>query len=317
MSRHAINDPGTGARYDSPPGRLINKDGSFNVTRIGAGGNLRNLYQSLVSLGWPSFFALVVVSYFGLNLIFSILYFWIGTDQLTFPANSNFHSSWLHAFFFSVQTFTTVGYGGIAPIGLEANFVAVFEAFTGLTFFALATSLIYGRFSRPYMKLRYSEKAIIAPYQGNTALMLRFANARKNVLINVEAKVFLSFVFKKDGKWERTYYNLNLQLKHIEFFPLNWTLVHPIDQDSPLWGWKEMDFVAKGTEIAVQINGYDDTFSQVVHSRNSYTSDEIVVGAEFLRPYEVDEKGRTVLHLNKLSDFKKAELPLPVELNNN
>jgi inward rectifier potassium channel len=213
-------------------------------------------------------------------------------------------SAFANAFFFSVHTMTTVGYGNVYPEGIGANTISSLEAATGLMVFAIATGLLYGRFSKPSARILYSKSAIIAPYQDGTSLQFRIANARRNVLTNMQARVVLMTVDTSNGQLSRTFLDLPLERRSIYFFALTWTVVHPIDSASPLFGKTREDLARLSTELLILIEGFDDTFSQVVHSMYSYRHDEIVWGAKFIPAFKVDPKGDLVVEVDRIDEMK-------------
>jgi inward rectifier potassium channel len=214
----------------------------------------------------------------------------------------------MNAFFFSAQTITTVGYGAIAPTGIAPNIVASIEAFVGLLTFAMATGLLYGRFSRPNAKLLYSESAIIAPYLDHTALMFRLANARSSRMINASAKVMLSLIEEENGEKKRNFYSLDLEISSINLLPASWTIVHPITSESPIANMSQEDMSAKDIEIMISFEGYDESYSQQVHSRTSYKNDEIVYGARFEKILGRNQHGQATIALDRLSNYEKVVL---------
>ncbi|HEX5226612.1 MAG TPA: ion channel, partial [Bryobacteraceae bacterium] len=213
-------------------------------------------------------------------------------------------SEFANAFFFSVHTLTTVGYGNVYPEGAWANSVSAIEAATGLMVFAIFTGLLYGRFSRPSARILYSKNAIIAPYQDGTSLQFRVANARSNTLMNMEAKVVFMFVDRSDGQLKRQFINLPLERPQIYFFALTWTIVHPIDESSPFHGKTAADLANLSGELLILLQGFDDTFSQVVHSRYSYPHNEIIWGAKFTPAFKVDDKGALVVQVDHIDELK-------------
>ena len=215
----------------------------------------------------------------------------------------------LESFFFSTQTITTVGYGRVSPVNLTANIIASIESFIGLLAFALATGLLYGRFSKPIAKIIYSKYAIIAPYRDITGLMFRTANKQKSQIIDAEAQVVFSRLEDVNGSEVRKFYNIPLEYKKINFFSSVWTINHPIDEDSPLFGTTEEDLHKSETELLILLKGYDDTFAQTVHSRFSYRNDEIVWGAKFQNVHFTNMEGKVEVLLDKISDFEKVKLP--------
>jgi inward rectifier potassium channel len=182
--------------------------------------------------------------------------------------------------------------------------VAALEATTGLMVFAIATGLLYGRFSRPTARIVYSDHALISPYQDGTSLQFRITNARSNVVMDLEARVLLMTVDTVDGQLKRDFFDLPLERRRVYFFPLTWTVVHPIDSASPLFGKTPEDLARTSAEILILLQGFDDTFSQVVHSRYSYRHDEFAWGAKFLPAFYIDPEGDLVLELERIDALK-------------
>jgi inward rectifier potassium channel len=205
----------------------------------------------------------------------------------------------MEGFFFSAQTITTLGYGRVAPLGLAANIVATIESLLGLLFFALATGLLYGRFSKPQSKIKYSEKAVIAPYLNINGFMFRVVNPQNNQLLEVEVHVSLSI--KRENSNLRDFYTLELERKSVRFFPSIWTIVHPIDENSPLFGFTAEDFRKKDVEFISALKAYDEASGQMVYSRSSYKPDEIVWGEKFV--YVAEQKqGKTYMDVSRINE---------------
>ncbi|MEL6537875.1 MAG: ion channel [Bacteroidota bacterium] len=311
-------DPGFGTKFGQTAKRVINKNGTFNVVRKGAQFSTRNVYQALLRMSWPVFIGLIVGTITLLNALFALVYLVVGIDQLQGVTPGGLGHNFLQAFYFSFQTFTTVGYGALAPIGGLAAFIASMEAMFGLIGFALATSLLYGRFSKPSARLQYSTAVLISPSKNPNAdwsLQFRLANMRQSTLMELSAHVILTTVEKVNGEFIRKYARLTLERTNVLFFPLNWTVVHHIDEESPFYGKSLDDLHALHAEILILIKGFDDTFSQTVHSRYSYTCHEFVWGARFLPCYETDEFGEVVMHLDRLDDYEMV-MDCPIHVHN-
>jgi inward rectifier potassium channel len=295
-------DPGLTTQFSGALRRTINADGSFNVKRTGLRWRDANPYLMLIDTTWPRFLLVVLAAFLIVNLIFASLYLAIGIENL--KGLESDMSAFANAFFFSVHTLTTVGYGNVYPEGAGANVISSLEAATGLMVFAVATGLLYGRFSRPSARIVYSKKAIVAPYQDGNSLQFRVANARSNTLMNMEARVLLMTVDSSDGTPRRNFIDLPLERPKIYFFALTWTIVHPIDEASPFYGKSREDLAKLAGELLILIQGFDDTFSQVVHSRYSYRHDEIVWGAKFTPAFNVDPKGDLVVQVDRIDEMK-------------
>jgi inward rectifier potassium channel len=190
----------------------------------------------------------------------------------------------------------------MVPSGFPANFVASIEALVGLLGFAVATGLLYGRFSRPSTRILFSRNAVIAPYRDKTALMFRLANQRNNDIIEVEANVLAVFIDKESNN--RKYFSMSLERNSVYFFPLSWTVVHPIDELSPFYNKTLDELKELKTEILIQFKGFDDTFSQTVHTKYSYSLDEIIWNAKFKPAFEPDSKGEIIFDLNRIHDYE-------------
>ncbi len=304
-----FKDLGFGSKISSQRKRMVNKDGSFNVERRSLPFfESLSIYHSLLSMSWIKFNGVVLLAYIVANLFFASLYMLIGIDHLGGITGVTTFGKFLDAFFFSGQTITTVGYGVIHPVGFWASLISLVESMAGLLGFALATGLLYGRFSRPNAKILYSKNAVIAPYRGITAFEFRIANARKNQLIEVEVEVTASMKVSVGVNTTRKFHILNLERKLINFFPLTWTIVHPIDDNSPLFGITERDLIDSEAEFIILIKAFDDTFSQSVHSRTSYSYHEIVWGAKFQNIYIESESNVTAVDMNMFHAIEKVEL---------
>ncbi len=300
-------DPGLTQQYTGILRRAINKDGSFNVSRRGTNWHDIHPYLHLISLPWPRFLALVFAAYVAVNTIFAILYYSLGPGHLIGGDAPHKLDRFLIAFFFSAHTLTTVGYGNVAPGSIWANVFAATEALIGLMGFALITGVLFGRFSRPSARIGFSESALVAPYEGRTSLQFRIVNRRPNALMEMEATVILMWVVGEPGKQKRTFQGLPLERDDIDFLALTWTIVHPIDESSPLFGKTKEDLEQKQVEVIVLIKGFDETFSQSVRARYSYRFDEIDWNEKFTPAFDFDETGGMVLNINKVGNHAPAE----------
>ena len=301
-------DPGLTQKYTGALRRAINKDGSFNVHHKGSRLKDHSFYQFLITIPWIQFHIVVLITYIVLNSLFAGLYLFAGIENLQGADASSPLEAFLSAFFFSIHTFTTVGYGTIAPRGISVNIIAALEAITGLMSLALATGLLFGRFSKPSANIGFSANAIIAPYQDKTSLQFRIVNRRKINLLEMEANVLLMTVDKSGKTPIRKYFQLPLERPSVYFFPLPWTIVHPIDKTSPLHNKTPEDLMKVHAEILILIKGFDETFGQTVHARYSYRFDEIMWGAKFNTAFSIDTNGDVILHLDDISKMERVEL---------
>ncbi len=255
------------------------------------------------------FFSIIFIFFIAINIFFAAIYNIIGVEHLGGVVALTPLQKFAEAFFFSCQTFTTVGYGRINPIGYLTSAIASFEALIGLLSFALATGLLYGRFAKPKAYLRFSEKAIIAPFQNISALMFRLAPYKNTTLLDAEAKVNLAMTIEENGKMVNKFYPLTLEFSTLNALTLNWTLVHPINELSPLYKFTQNDFLNTKGEILVFIKAFDDMFSSTVVARTSYTFNEIIFGAKFKPMFNQSaDNQRTILHLDKLNSFVTIDI---------
>ena len=296
-------DPGLTQQFNAPLRRIINKDGSFNVHRRGTTWRDFHPYLHLINTGWPRFLAVVLLGYMAANTAFALVYYCLGPGQLAGADASTESGRFLNDFFFSAHTLSTVGYGSIYPKGTEANIVAALESLVGVLGFALATGLLFGRVSRPSAKIGFSDNMLITAYQDITSLQFRVVNRRANDLMELQARLLLMTVETQDGQPLRQYKQLKLEREQVLFLPLTWTVVHPIDNESPLWEKTAEDLERLQAEVLILIKAYDDTFSQTVLARHSYRHDEVVWGKRFAPAFMVDAEGDMVLELKKVGEL--------------
>ncbi|MDB4907904.1 MAG: channel, inward rectifier [Gemmatimonadetes bacterium] len=286
--------------------RLLNRDGTFTSRREGLPflASL-SLYHWLLTMSWPKFLGLTAIGYLVINAIFAVGYVWAGPGALGGIEAAQMGGTFGKAFFFSVHTFATIGYGTVSPMGLAANVIVTLESLVGLLGFALVTGVLFSRFARPTAAIIFSERAVVAPYRGGTAFMFRVTNGRSNQLIELEAKVQFS---RLQGD-SRRYSQLTLERTRVVFFPMSWTIVHPIDEKSPMWQMTGDDLLRQEAEFLILLSGTDETFSQTVHARSSYRAEEIAFGHRFVSVYKpVGPDGTVRIDVRKLSDTEPAEV---------
>ncbi len=288
--------------------RFLNRDGSFNVMRHGLSlTKSLNIYHWLLTISWPAFFGLVALSSVVVNLLFAGAYCLCGPGALMGAGDAATGSRFLDAFFFSVQTAATIGDSRVTAVGIVPNILLSIEALVGLLGFALATGLLFARFSRPNARIMFSRNAIIAPYRGITALEFRIANERSSQLINVGASVTLILKVMDNGSPVRRFFPLSLERDMVVFFPLHWVVVHPITETSPLHGMTKEEFDAADAEILVLLTGVDETFSQTVHARSSYKYHDVEWGARFRDIFHPSTDGKISIDLRKIHDIEPRQ----------
>lgn len=306
--KNSLLNTGFSNRIENEGDRLLNKDGSFNVRKTGLQFLERfNVFHWLIKMSWFRFFVIMFISYITINLAFASLYFLAGIEGLSGDHSNSILDQFLDAFYFSTQTLTTVGYGYFSPIGEFHSLLASFESFIGLMSFAMATGLLYGKFSKPKSGIIYSKNALISPYrEEGKGLMIRIANAKDNQLINLSATLIISWINISPKGNTRKYYFLKLEMSKVDLLATSWTLVHPIDEDSPIYEMTIDDLKSKNVEIIVQLQGYDESYSQEIHSRTSYKSEEIIWGAKFISIMGHDKDG-SILKLDGLDLYELTE----------
>ena len=297
---------GFGSKNYQKTVRFLNKDGSVNIKRKGLKGfdNI-DIYHWLITTSWTNLLIVILISYAIVNTIFAGIYYAIGYQNFGGIQDHVDSEGFLDLFFFSAQTLTTVGYGHIYPHSTNVSTVAAIESMFGLLGFAMATGVLYGRFSRPKAALLYSDKVLISPYEDNTGLMFRVANTKQNELIEVEANVVFSYSNPETNK--REFEPLNLELNKINFLTLSWTIVHPIDEKSPVFNMDKEELIKRDAELIILIKAINDTYSQTVYSRMSYKAHEFEDKAKFVPvKQEVNDSGKISINLTDIHKYNKT-----------
>ena len=310
MSVEKIQDPGFGENSSHRiQQRMVKNNGDYNVLLKGTKYSTKDIYIYLTKMSWKFFLSIITLAFLLINLFFACIYVGIGEEAILGASKNDWLNHFWHAYFFSCQTFTTVGYGLLAPQTFTANAVAAIEVFIGLLWFAVITGLLYARFSRPTTRIAFSKNIIIAPYKNIKALELRVVNERQSPMREVNADLILSInELREDNSVHRNYYNLQLERKNILFFPLSWTIVHPIDEVSPFFNKTKDEVLAMDIELFVFLKGYDDTFTQTIPTSHSYLSGDLVWGARFVRNFHTAQNGQTVLQIDKNDAIEAVNL---------
>ena len=305
------NETGLSTNSAVSGGRFFTNKGTPNIQVKGMPFLERlNIYHALLSMPRWKFLLVIVIFFIGINFLFASIYLAIGLEHLNGLMANSLTEKLGEAFFFSAQTFTTVGYGRISPIGFATSFVAALEALTGLLTFALATGLMYARFSRPRAYIRYSKNALFVPFRDGTALMFRLVPYTKNYLMNVEVKLTVAMRLLEDGVLKNKFFNAALDISKANSLTSNWTLVHIINEESPLFGLNKDDIENAQLELLIFLQGFDESFANTVISRSSYSYEDFVYGAKFVPMYHPNENNTsTILHLDKLDEYTIEALP--------
>lgn len=300
-------DTGFGIQANQLGERFVRKDGSFNMNKTGWPLWKRvTLYSYILRLSWLQFFLLIVAFYVVVNAVFTLMYWLAGFENLTGLLARTSWGRIREVFFFSTQTFTTVGYGRINPVRQITDIIASVEAMSGWMFFALVTGLLYGRFTQPKAYIAFTEKALVSPYRGGWGLMFRMVPYKQDhYLTDARIVVNVAFMVMEDEKPVYKFYELKLERSRVDALSTNWTVVHPLDNDSPIVNFTAEDMAASDLELYVQVTGFDHIFSNTVIQRTSYIYSEIVWNAKFKSMYRESMNGQvTVIELDKLNSYE-------------
>lgn len=295
----------------TPPGaasrtaaRIVPRAGEDGVLAIGLRRSwLRDLYHHTLRVPWWAFALAGAAIYIGANVLFALLY--LLQPGGVAHARPGYFSD---ALFFSIQTMATIGYGEMWPQTLYTNLLVMVETLFGLTLLALATGLIFARFSLPRARVTFSRVAVIMPRDGVPTLVFRLANERRNQIL--EARVAATLVRDErtgEGQLMRRFYDLPLARGRTPIFVMSFTAMHPIDERSPLYGATPSSLLAEDAEIVVTVSGIDETMSQTVHARTSYLPHEILWGHRFADVVGWTQEGRRAIDYRRFHDTEAIE----------
>ena len=257
-----------------------------------------DLYHQLLVMSWRKFLLTIALFYFGLNVIFAVIYVITGTGI----ANAK-PGSFKDAYFFSIQTLSTVGYGSMYPNTFISQSIVSVEIFIGLLCLAVLTGLMFARFSKPTARVLFSEVAVICPFDGIPTLMFRAANQRNNRILEAQVKVSLMRdEITQEGHQLRRFYDLPLMRSQTPVFGLSWLIMHPIDENSPFYQKTPEELNEKGIELWISLTGLDETFSQTIHTRYAYSIDHILWNQRFVDIFSQDEQGQWFIDLSKMHE---------------
>ncbi|HEY9301539.1 MAG TPA: ion channel [Phormidium sp.] len=280
-----------------PP--VVSRDRRIKILRKGSShSHWRDPYHWLLTISWDKFVIVIIIVYTIANTIFALAYL-AGGDCI---ANAR-PGSFADAFFFSVQTMASIGYGAMHPKTDYANMVVAIEALVGLMGLAMGTGLMFARFSRPTAKVLFSKVAVIAPYNGKPTLMFRTANERHNQIF--EAEMHVSLVRDEvsiEGYVMRRFYDLKLVRNQTPIFALTWTGMHIIDETSPLYGETSETLHHSNIEIIVILTGIDETVAQTIHTRHSFLAEEILWNQRFVDILVTMPDGKRLIDYTRFND---------------
>ena len=287
--------------------KIINANGSLNFKVKGLSFfKITEVHNLLLSVNWFWFTLIIFCFYFIMNTIFTVLYIISGTDGLS-GVNETASNVFSKVFYFSAQTLCTGYFTDTIPVSVRSTSLAAIEAVVGLFIFAIITGLLYSRFSKPNSKIIFSDKILIGSYKQGKALMLRIANIKRNQLLKVSAEVILLLRIEVDGVMKNMFYNLKLEQETIGMLLLTWTIVHPIDEDSPLDTFSVEDIATASGEIIVVIEGSDDILSQNVFARTSFAAADIISNGRFEDITYTDKNNRLTIDISKLNQYHITE----------
>lgn len=275
--------------------------GQGQVVKKGIGRfDLSDPYHLAVALSWPQFLGALLALYLGVNLVFAMLYMLV-SGAVANAAPGSFGA----AFFFSFETLATVGYGEMYPANLYGHVVACTEIVCGLAFTAILTGLTFVRFSRPRAKFVFAANPVVSAHDGVPTLMIRVANGRAALLSNAQAKLdVLLFRTTKEGARYRYARELPLVRSHISIFPLTWTLMHTIDEHSPLHGLDRAALVAAQATVFVSLSAFDPTLSTAVQTLQIYAPADVLFGHRYGDATVTDAQGISITDLARISEVE-------------
>ncbi len=291
-------------------GRLVGRGTQKGPIRLGDASHWYNdLYHRTLTIRWPAFLAVGSVVYLALNVLFAAL-FWAQPNTIDHARPGSFTD----AFFFSIQTMATIGYGVLTPTGTYANVVVTVETMISLLFIAFTTGVTFSRFSRPTARVDFSKVATVTLHNGVPTLSVRLSNARRNQILEADVSlVLLRLERTLEGRSMRRFYDLPLSRGHTPVFALTFTVMHPIDASSPLHGSTLEMLEAEDAELLVTVTGLDETMSQTIHARTSYKANEIVFGQRFADMFGFTPQGRLVIDHRLMDTLEPSPLTAPDE----
>ena len=268
-----------------------------------------DLFHYFMTVSWPQLFATFAAFFLAFDTIFGLAY------HLRPGCIANLNPpGFAGAFFFSVETLATVGYGEMSPGSLYGHIVATVEIVTGMLSLATITGLMFARFSKPTARALFSRVAVVAPFNGEPMLMLRVANERRNSIVEASANLTLSWIeITLEGNSFRRVYDLKLERSRSSLFALSWTIMHRVDESSPLFGIDAATLAAQKARLLVSITGIEESLAATVHARFDYTDDAILLGQRFVDVVCTSPDGRVYIDLTRFHDVEPLDAPVPLQ----
>ena len=283
-------------------GRFLSQSGAPTSKKYGLGAQrAARFYLSALNVGWPSFFVWLIGILLLMNGCFALAYAALGDGALQGVESLRLDDPFLRAFTFSVGVFTTTGTAAMHAAGATANWLVVFESLVGPLTLVAASGLLIARLTRPRMNIRFSESAVVAPYEDGRGLMFRMVNVSPSELSDVQVRVNLALFEEVDGKRERNFHQLALERNSVEFFTLHWTVVHPLTADSPLRGFTPEQLAAAEAEILVLANAHEETFSTRVTARTSYLWEDVRWDVKWASIFASGPEGVLAIDVDRLN----------------
>lgn len=281
--------------------RIQVENGRFNILDLSAWyTHWRSPYYLMLTVPWQGFFLITIGLYALGNALFAGLFLLGGPDAILNAEPGSFAD----AFFFSVQTSASIGYGAMSPGNTYTDVLVAFEAILSLMGIALLTGLAYARFSRPTAQILFSQVAVVTPFQGTPTLMFRAANERRNQIVEAQMRLYLILDEVSEGRMMRRFYELRLLRDRTPSFLLTWTALHPIDENSPLYGLTHTDLIRTNAAVLASISGIDQTVAQVIHARHTYYSVDLRWNQQLKDIFQIGDKGDRYLDF---TDFHEVE----------
>ena len=300
------------------PIRLLRRDGELNVQKDSL--NSFRVFNTLITMTWQRLFFYAFLAHIVMNLLFSIFYWFAGGSDCMSGLDSKGVNEFLDLFFFSTQTFTTVGYGHIHPTCVSTNLISSVESFMGWLFFSVVTGLFYTKFTQPRVEVALSGTAVFDNFMGGFAFKFMIANEYENKLVDVEVTLDLIKLEIVEKRYKKRFYKLFLMRSKIPFLSVPWTVVHPIDEKSPLWGLTREEFDASSMEFFVQVKVFDEAHRQVLFKEFSYFgTEEVLWGYKFVNIQRYTETGALKIGMSRfgktaeVKDFPEQMPPLNIE----